>query len=103
MIRIVKFSLSNIAGPTQWDAWSDQGERIYIRYRGGRLLVKKVVARFPFTQGAWSTVLMDRKLTENPYACSMMTWRMKALTVGILDFTNAVERIGQLCPLSIGV
>jgi hypothetical protein len=96
--KIVKFSQTNLACPTQWDAWTDQGERIYIRYRFGRLLVMKVHARFPYTLGSWSTVLMDRKMTENPWAGSMALWRMKKLTEGVLDFTDAVEmnRSGNL-------
>jgi hypothetical protein len=91
VIKILKFSQTNLACPTQWDAWTDQGERIYIRYRFGRLLVMKVAAKFPYTKGSWSTVLMDRKMTDNPWAGSMALWRMKKLTEGVLDFTSAVE------------
>jgi hypothetical protein len=34
-MRIVKAVRTSIAFPSQWDAWNDDGEYVYLRYRSG--------------------------------------------------------------------
>ena len=43
MIRIVKAVQTCWACPSQWDAWTDTGEQLYLRYRYGCGTVSRVL------------------------------------------------------------
>ena len=43
MIRIVKAVQTCWACPSQWDAWTDTGEQLYLRFRYGRGTVSRVL------------------------------------------------------------
>lgn len=43
MTRIVKAVQTCNACPAQWDAWTDAGEQLYLRFRYGRGTVSRVL------------------------------------------------------------
>lgn len=47
-IRLVKIEQTCTACPSQWDAWDEDGEYYYIRYRWGYLYVCKGEVMGPF-------------------------------------------------------
>jgi hypothetical protein len=50
MIRIVKAVSTCMACPSQWDAWTDDGKYVYIRYRWGYLSVSYDVMGEPILE-----------------------------------------------------
>lgn len=57
-IELVDIRKTCRACPSQWDAWDEEGQRYYIRYRFGKLTVDKVPEDIDVSDfGQWENIL----------------------------------------------
>lgn len=85
-IRVRNIRVTGVDCPSQWEAVSEDGRQIYIRYRLGRLSVR--VSAVP-TRDIWEAVdgeeIMSKKI-GGEYDGEMTTAQMQLNTIGIIEW-----------------
>ena len=79
------------ACPTQWDAVTEEGENVYIRYRWGKLTAHFVENGFPL-KGSYSGEIYSERVGDEFHGV-MDTEQMEEHLSGVLDFSNTTEEI----------
>lgn len=64
MIKIVKLQKTCPYCPSQWDAWTDEGYPIYIKYRWGHLQVRKGLFGKSVANAIFGYSIVDKQVGE---------------------------------------
>ena len=77
------------ACPSQWEGLTDDGNYVYIRYRGGRLRADVAKTRFQWAKGV--KIQLFGQVVGEPLDGYMTDEEMKVALRGVLDFSHCAD------------